>query len=312
MTEAEEAAAAWGAVTGRLLVERENAVWQVRLPGGVPAALRLHRPGYQSEGAIRSELWWCGALAAQGVAVPAPVPTLSGGVLHRLAGGRLASVVGWIEGAAIGASGVPLPGSEADQRRLHRDLGRLLARVHAVTDRLELPEWFRRPSWDFNGLLGEAPFWGRFWEHPALAPDEARVLRRARDWLAARIGEHAAREPLRPIHADVLRENVLAGPGGLSIIDFDDSGMGYRLYDLGTALSQCLYEPAYPAIRAALMEGYGTDDGAMVNAFTVMRCCASVGWTMPRLPPDSPIHRSHIARAVMAAERFGAAGRTLP
>jgi hypothetical protein len=34
---------------------------------------------------------------------------------------------------------------------------------------------------------------------------------------------------------------------------------------------------------------------------TLMRCCASVGWTMPRLAPDDPIHRSHITRMLKLA-----------
>ena len=37
------------------------------------------------------------------------------------------------------------------------------------------------------------------------------MLRRARGLLAERIGDHAARQPLRLIHADVLRENVFVG-----------------------------------------------------------------------------------------------------
>ncbi|MFN4159218.1 MAG: phosphotransferase enzyme family protein [Gemmobacter sp.] len=298
------AAAFWGAMPERLLRERENAVWRVRLPDGRGAALRLHRAGYQSEAAIRSELWWCGGLAAAGLPVPAPVTGPAGEVVHRLPDGRWASMLAWVEGQPMGEAGVPLPGGPEDQARLHHDLGRLLARVHAATDAMVLPGWFARPRWDLAGLLGEVPFWGRFWEHPQASAEQAGVLVRARDWLSGRIAGQGA--PLGPIHADVLRENVLVAEGRLSLIDFDDSGIGWRLYDLGTALSQCLAEPAFREIRAALMEGYGTSDGAMVDAFTLMRCCASVGWTMPRLGPDDPVHGSHLTRAVAAARRFGA------
>ena len=107
------------------------------------------------------------------------------------------------------------------------------------------------------------------------------------------------------IHADVLRENILVNDGALSLIDFDDSGFGFRLYDLGTALSQNLYEPDYPQIRDALIAGYSQTrpaDRSTVEVFTLARTCASVGWAAPRLAPDSPIHASHIARAVMCAQ----------
>ncbi|MDP3960490.1 MAG: phosphotransferase [Pseudorhodobacter sp.] len=307
MTEAERAAAAWGGDDLRLLRNRENAVYAMRLPGGGRAALRLHRPGYQSALAIRSELWWCGALARAGLAVPAPLPAGGGEVLVQLAGGRLASAIAWVEGTPLGLAGQPLAGSVPDQARRHRALGRLIAQVHSATDALTLPTDFTRPHWDLDGLTGARPFWGRFWEHPALSPGEAELLRDARDFTRERLAAHLAHGgDSGLIHADVLRENVLVNDGSLSLIDFDDCGIGFRLYDLGTVLSQDLGEPGFAALEAALIEGYSSlrpVDAAMVPVFTLARTLASVGWTAPRLAPNDPIHRSHIARALRCAAR---------
>ena len=307
MTEADEAAAAWGGFDLRLLRNRENAVYAMRLPGGGRAALRLHRPGYQSALAIRSELWWCGALAGAGLAVPAPLSAICGDLLVQLAGGRLASAIAWVEGAPLGLAGQPLTDSVPDQVRRHRALGELVAQVHSATDALTLPADFTRPHWDLDGLTGEHPFWGRFWEHPALTPFEAKLMREARDFTRARLVAHLANGgDSGLIHADVLRENVLVNDSSLSLIDFDDCGIGFRLYDLGTVLSQDLGEPGFAALEAALIEGYGSlrpVDAVMVQVFTLARTLASVGWTAPRLAPDDPIHRSHIARALRCAAR---------
>ena len=106
------------------------------------------------------------------------------------------------------------------------------------------------------------------------------------------------------IHADVLRENVLVFQGDVALIDFDDSGFGFRLYDLGTVLSQNQYEPARDDLRDALMAGYGTQDVEMVEVFTMARILASVGWTIQRLAPDDPIHQSHLARADLIIRRL--------
>lgn len=302
---ADEAAAHWGARVVRLIRNRENAVFEILGPMG-RAALRLHRMGYQDDAAIRSELWWCAALAAQGVAVPAALPAQDGALLVRLSNGRNASVIAWVEGEALGESGrafdAPLPVVLAR----HRALGRLLADFHAATDRLTLPADFTRPRWDIEGLVGEHPFWGRFWEHPLATPDQTATLTHARIFLRERLTDHALTGDFGPIHADVLRENVLVNDRSLSLIDFDDSGFGFRLYDLGTVLSQNLYEPHYAQIRDALIAGYGETRPvtvAMVETFTLARTCASVGWAAPRLAPEDPVHRSHIARAVMWAER---------
>ena len=70
--------------------------------------------------------------------------------------------------------------------------------------------------------------------------------------------------------------------------------------------SERFFQAVVYDLEKALAEGYAETrhlDPSMIPVFTLMRCCASVGWTMPRLAPDDPIHRSHIARAVMCARR---------
>lgn len=305
---AQTAAQHWGGTVTRLIRARENAVFEMALPAGGRAALRLHRPGYQGQAAIRSELWWCAELARAGLPVATPVPAQDGTLLVAVNGTRFASALHWIDGPPLGEAGVPFTATPAQQIARLNALGRLLARVHAVTDTLTLPADFTRPRWDIDGLVGETPFWGRFWDHPALTPENAATLRTARAHLRTRLTDYtAAGADIGPIHADLMRENIIMNDRSLSLIDFDDCGIGFRLYDLGTVLSQNLYEPAFLDLRDALIDGYGetrTVTADLVDLFTLARVLASVGWTMPRLTPDDPIHKSHIARAVMTCERM--------
>jgi Ser/Thr protein kinase RdoA (MazF antagonist) len=297
MTPAEEAAGHWAGRVLRVLRNRENHVFEMITPQG-RAALRLHRAGYQSPAAIRSELWWCAELARAGLPVPAALPARDASLLVPLSDGRHASAIAWIEGEALGEAAKPYSRPLAQVLDLYHALGALLARVHKVTDDLDLPPAFTRPRWDLDGLVGEDPHWGRFWDHPAATPGQRVQLIRAR---------HALRERLAGdvglIHADVLRENVLVNNRSVSLIDFDDSGFGFRLLDLGTALVQTVQHAEHPQLRDALMSGYGTNDTDMVECFTLARSLASVGWTMPRLAPDDPVHNSHLARAMFCAER---------
>lgn len=300
--EAAEAAAHWGGATSlRLIRDRENAVFEAVFPAG-RAALRLHRVGYQTEAAIRSELWWCAALADRDVPVPRPIPAQDGALLHRLSSGRLASVIGWIDGSPLGEAGVPLAEPKGDLVARFHAIGDLVAQLHDATDALTLPDWFNRPRWDVAGLTGEAPVWGRFWDHPDLTGDEREALLLARAHVAQTLTAKGGDFGL--IHADVLRENVLFAPGGAHLIDFDDAGFGYRAFDLGTVLSQTLTEPDLPDLARALVAGYVARrplDPGLIPTVTLARCCASVGWTMPRLAPRDPIRRRHIERAVRLA-----------
>ncbi len=106
MGEATEAAALWNARLCPPDQARENAVFEIALPSGDRGALRLHRPGYQGEAAIASELWWCAELAARDLPVPAPVAIhVPVGARNVLSTGRMVSTVSWMDGAALGEAG---------------------------------------------------------------------------------------------------------------------------------------------------------------------------------------------------------------
>lgn len=299
---AQTALAHWGNAESapRLVKNRENIVFEARLRDGTHVALRLHRPGYQSRRAIESELDWCAALAEHGFPAPRPVRAINGKLTAR-AGSRVVSCVEWIAGEPLGAAEHALgPNAESLMERL----GDLAARLHNATDAGALPADFERPHWDADGLLGERPLWGRFWENPALNEAGRAELLAARDRLRQRI---TAATDLGAIHADLLRENVLATEQGFALIDFDDCGMGYRLYDLGSALLQNLDEPALPQLVAALIRGYRAQRDLpdhqvrLLPMFVALRALASAGWIVTRAPKDDPRLRFYARRALRMA-----------
>lgn len=232
MPEIDDIAALWGQLDGapEFVAARENSVYHCRIDGQ-SVALRLHRPGYQSYAAIQSELRWCARLADLGFPCPRPVVSDDGSYLRSVHLGGHASVVSWLDGAAIGAGDTRLQGSEAEQAALYHAVGALLAALHQATDVIQTED-LQRGSWDADTLLGEAPIWGRFWENPTLTRAEADLLLRTK----ARAYDLLVRQETIDaglIHADPLQENILATPAGLALIDFDDGGFGYRAYDLG-------------------------------------------------------------------------------
>ena len=58
------------------------------------------------------------------------------------------------------------------------------------------------------------------------------------------------------IHADLIFANVLFHRGEVCAIDFDDCGFGYFLYDMAILLDRIEMREDYPALRAALLDGY--------------------------------------------------------
>jgi len=308
---AEVALRAWGGGSLRPIKDRENAVYEVKLTDGRRAALRLHREGYQSAESIRSELWWMQAVALAGVPVPLPVPSGGGDLVHILPDGRVATMISWVEGDELGAAEHALGGSQDEKCGRFDAIGQLVARLHNVTDTLVLPDWFCRHYWDADGFLGETPFWGRFWENPTLRLGELDTIQSARTRAGEQLAAFVKAEAdFGLIHADVLRENVLFGADGAVLIDFDDCGFGFRIYDLATLASQNETEADHAKLMSAAIAGYrkrrplSEYAEAMLPCFVMLRRFASCGWIVPRAAPDDPQVRLYTKRAVDAAQRF--------
>ena len=305
------AVALWGGSQQppRLISHRENAVYEVILPGG-RAALRLHRPGYRTEAEIRSELQWTEALAEREFPAPQPIHMLDGGLIHTTADGQFVTVIDWMSGAPIGDGTLPFSASTAELAVLYHEVGGLLARLHNVTDTLTLPEGFTRPLWDRDGLTGPEPLWGRYWQAPGLSEVDRQVISAARDRARAILGDFNAEADFGLIHSDALRENVFRTGARLALIDFDDAGVGYRMYELGSCLTQSVDESAYPDMVAALLDGYsairplGQRARDLYPMFAMLRAFSAIGWTMPRLFSDDARLPKYVRRAMTQATAF--------
>lgn len=293
-----------------LMKYRENAVFRITLEGGQFAALRLHRPGYHDETSLRSELHFMAALKLGGLDVPSPVPTSRRQSLVRLPANRHfaeqhADVVSWIDGAPLGQSGVPLSHSAEMQADIFFRTGQGMATMHELADAWEPPERFRRPAWDAEGLVGEKPLWGRFWDCRGLSSESTIALSALRNELRRALANAESQSlDYGLIHADLVRENIFltGAENNVAFIDFDDAGHGFRLFDLATTLLKNRNEPAYPAIEQALISGYRSrrslSDVALASLplFMLLRSLTYIGWLAER--PELPDAAERLSRYV--------------
>lgn len=285
----------WASAPCRFVAGRENQVYRVRAPEG-DFALRIKRPAYRTEAELRAELQWLAALADAGISVPRPQAALSGDALVSV-DGYWVDAVSWLPGEPLGRSGQALAADRTPAT--FGCLGKAMAELHLACDRWQPPPTFTRCDWGVAGLLGEQPLWGRFWENPSLDADTRGLLQGFRQQALACLREASGLDH-GLIHADCVRENVLLDGAQIRLIDLDDGGYGFRLFDLATALIKNRLEPAYPELRAALLSAYQSVrpiDVELLDLFMALRAVTYVGWIVPRMnEPGSPERQQRFVR----------------
>jgi Ser/Thr protein kinase RdoA (MazF antagonist) len=278
---------------------RENAVFRIDLAGGGRAVLRVHRGGYHSDAELDSEFVWMRALEAAGISVPRVIRSRRGRdfeVIELPAGNgtRQIDVFEWIDGRQLGSVEGGIAGDSADIVTQYRTIGAIAARMHNHAREWQCPSDFRRHAWDAEGLVGEDPFWGRFWELDGLLTGQKSLLVRAR----ARIAQGLAAYGMTPdryglIHADLVPENVLINGNQVRVIDFDDAGFGWHLFDLATSLYFLTADGIYATAREALIQGYRSERElsdetlAWLPLFLAARGTTYLGWVHTRQGSDT-------------------------
>jgi Ser/Thr protein kinase RdoA (MazF antagonist) len=273
---------------------RENAVFRIVSAAGARAVLRVHRLGYHSDAALRSEFAWMRALEAAGIAVPQVIHSKGGNEFEKvgtpeLGDARQIDVLRWIEGRQLGSVETSVRGDASTIADQYRAIGAIMARMHNQAAAWEPPAGFMRHCWDVEGLVGEQPLWGRFWELAALAPAQRQLLLATRSAVRKELTAYGmGPDRYGLIHADLVPENILVDGTDLRVIDFDDAGFGWHLFDLATSLYFLTGDGIYPTARAALIEGYRSErtlaDGAIgsLGLFMAARATTYLGWVHTR------------------------------
>jgi len=275
-----------------LVSHSENIVYKVTAEDGEEYALRVHRPGYHSRAELNSEQIWTDALIQYGLRVPRAYPTAAGDYYVSVECGglqRQLGLIAWLEGQPL--CNIIVPEGDGDfPLRLIREAGAICAQFHNQATQWRPPPKYTRHSLNLQGLLGEEPFWGRFWEAPTLTETEQRTIIGLRKTITQRLSDYGeSPTTYSMIHADMHDENLFVSDDGLIVIDFDDSGFGWHQYDLAVTLFAHSDRADFDAIKNALVEGYRTqrdlsdEDLSLLELFILMRTLALIGWASARL-----------------------------
>ena len=265
-----------------LINKSENTTFRVDpAAGGRPVVLRLYRVGQRADAEIQSELDWMEALRTEaGISTPRALATRDGRRISTvtLPDGTSASCVVFehLSGAEPPPEGLAL---------WFERLGAISAAIHLHGQSWRRPQSFQRPLFDYVTLIGPRAVWGSWERAPGLDAGAVAVLRQAAAEIAKRLAEYGQTpDRFGLIHGDLRLANLLVDGPRIHVIDFDDCGTGWLLYDLSTSISLIEHLPEAEALVQAWLRGYqrlvplSDVHIAMVRHLIMMRRLQVLSW----------------------------------
>jgi Ser/Thr protein kinase RdoA (MazF antagonist) len=266
----------------QLVCLSENETYKVEAPSGQRWALRIERPGYQSRNTLASEIAWLVALRQDGVvATPVPVTGLNGEWVQtvRIEGAEPRSVVlfAWEKGTQ--------PTIDMDLRQCFRSLGEIAAKMHDHSSRWTRPAGFERFTWDFETTLGNVARWGRWRDGLGMDATRIELFGRTAQLISSRLARYGTGpDRFGLVHGDLRLANLLLHDGELKVVDFDDCGFSWYMYDVAAVVSFYEHLPAVPGLIQHLLDGYRTvravsqAEEQEIPTFLMLRRLLLVAW----------------------------------
>ncbi|MFT8704168.1 phosphotransferase enzyme family protein [Bifidobacterium aquikefiricola] len=269
-----------------LLSVSENATYMLRDANDERFVIRVSRPGYVSgASSIESEMLWVQELdQCSGIKVIQPVPKRDGSLVATVADDShhvwFCVCTRWIQGEILDIDRQPLNSFFA--------LGSISAQLHEYARSWKPPEWFQRFSWDIPDMIGPRARWGD-WSCWPMNSATAQLLALAQRHALDILAEYPrSRDRWGLIHADLRLSNVMYTDDSYTVIDFDDCGYGWFMFDFASSLSMLEHTKDATRLAREWLKGYesvrhlDSDDIAAATALSMLRRLQILGWSQTR------------------------------
>ncbi|WP_051575254.1 phosphotransferase enzyme family protein [Sporolactobacillus terrae] len=247
--------------------------------------LRVGKPDYHNNGEVEAELAWMSIVKKESkIEIPDVVKGINGKYVQKLLSDESDAIYYCVLFTFL--SGQSLDDDLNALPIYFEQIGEIAAEFHNINSKnlIKLGD-FKRPVWNYETTLGVDAKWGRWQEGLGIDDQKMNVFQRVADIIQKRLERFGVNDDrFGLIHADLRTVNLLAEGEKLKVIDFDDCGFSWYLYDLAASLSFIEHMDYVPKLVKLWLSGYrkhrylSLEEEHEIPTFIMMRRLALLGW----------------------------------
>ncbi len=288
----------------------ENRIYLIQeMDSEIKYILRVHRPGYHTKEEFEGELLWMKEISEQtDIILPGVYQGINREYLQSIStknGEAFTCILfSYLKGHTLGSL-------EENERMVQlKQVGRILAKLHNQSQNRDDTAKIVRFSWDVEDLLGEKARWGDWRDYSYLKPEQKEIFADAERIILQRV-KNFGRTPehFGLIHSDIHSTNLIIHEDKIQLIDFDDCGYGWYLYDIGCSLVKY---PFIDGLTEAILEGYESvrpltqEEKEALPTFLLLRRIVRFAWLAGHADSDTAgtVTGDYLLETVRMAERY--------
>lgn len=147
-----------------------------------------------------------------------------------------------------------------DDIAMYRKLGEIAAIIHTHSKSWNPPDFYARIEWDWDATFGDGwnNFYGAHYRDLKILNEMDLETIDACAYLMKKRIDAYGKSPDRygMIHSDLRMANLLQNGSEITVLDFDDCGRGWYMYDIAGIVGFMEHRPDLPAILSEILIGY--------------------------------------------------------
>lgn len=265
-----------------LLRVSENVTFHMIAQEGTQYIVRLNKANYHSLEELQGEIVWMDAIRQDtNLEIPDVISNKKGTKIGYVEGchpyGCYYSIFSFVEGKTISEK------EDGISLETMKEIGALAAKLHAEVENNVSLRKLKRFTWNYEDLFGDNPRWGLWSDNLLLTQENRDTIGECLQIIEQKLlayGKNSSNYGL--IHSDLHMSNIMVENGRYKLIDFDDCGYGWFLFECGCSVMQ--FNEQIEGYTQAWLNGYQrercltSEDLQMVWSFVLLRRIARIGW----------------------------------